>query len=467
MNIGRNDPCPCGSGKKYKKCCLAKDEEAARQKAAAPSAVSEAAPLRSPEPPRPPDPRLEAWNARWEEFDKADYEERFALFQQTLDEQELMDAEMVFEMMHQLFEQTLEHGERDRFDALVEALREQLPEVYEAEAHNLLDWRISNALVAGQLELAGALTCEFAQYAHSHIDHWNWVEGRMAYHGQLTTLTKAMRSACPQVRESPEIVPWGIDEFFSRATSYELLNYVTEQQHPHADDPVLLERMSFYGGELLPERLAASLACLTGQMQREWTPEDFQLNPPRRRARRDWDEDEEEERDTVDQGAENLFTLTMQFVRYAHQTEGVAYSKAELARRELYSFIVKRHAGQLEYRESMFDSMMRSSGHKRGPIKKFQTSQHLLCPDRERLDQFLAKLLDFIAPQHHRAVATLELTPTWLRFLETQGLIDAQLRRDTLKQLQPLTDDLRTAVKNYASDPTLAAALLPWNAPDE
>ena len=24
---GRNDPCPCGSGKKYKKCCLRKDEE--------------------------------------------------------------------------------------------------------------------------------------------------------------------------------------------------------------------------------------------------------------------------------------------------------------------------------------------------------------------------------------------------------------------------------------------------------
>lgn len=22
--VGRNDPCPCGSGKKYKNCCLAK-----------------------------------------------------------------------------------------------------------------------------------------------------------------------------------------------------------------------------------------------------------------------------------------------------------------------------------------------------------------------------------------------------------------------------------------------------------
>ncbi len=24
---GRNDPCPCGSGKKYKKCCLAKEQQ--------------------------------------------------------------------------------------------------------------------------------------------------------------------------------------------------------------------------------------------------------------------------------------------------------------------------------------------------------------------------------------------------------------------------------------------------------
>jgi len=33
---GRNDPCPCGSGKKYKKCCLEKDEAGAVAEAAAP-----------------------------------------------------------------------------------------------------------------------------------------------------------------------------------------------------------------------------------------------------------------------------------------------------------------------------------------------------------------------------------------------------------------------------------------------
>jgi preprotein translocase subunit SecA len=26
--VGRNDPCPCGSGKKYKKCCLLKETQA-------------------------------------------------------------------------------------------------------------------------------------------------------------------------------------------------------------------------------------------------------------------------------------------------------------------------------------------------------------------------------------------------------------------------------------------------------
>jgi len=37
--IARNAPCPCGSGKKYKKCCLAKDEAASQEVGQAASAV--------------------------------------------------------------------------------------------------------------------------------------------------------------------------------------------------------------------------------------------------------------------------------------------------------------------------------------------------------------------------------------------------------------------------------------------
>jgi hypothetical protein len=39
----RNEPCHCGSGKKYKQCCLAKDETAARESRAT---AEQAAPAR-------------------------------------------------------------------------------------------------------------------------------------------------------------------------------------------------------------------------------------------------------------------------------------------------------------------------------------------------------------------------------------------------------------------------------------
>jgi len=40
---GRNDACPCGSGKKYKKCCLARDEAAATAQRAQAAAARTAA----------------------------------------------------------------------------------------------------------------------------------------------------------------------------------------------------------------------------------------------------------------------------------------------------------------------------------------------------------------------------------------------------------------------------------------
>jgi tetratricopeptide (TPR) repeat protein len=41
---GRNDPCPCGSGKKYKQCCLAKDQAAEHATLAAAMAAKPAPP---------------------------------------------------------------------------------------------------------------------------------------------------------------------------------------------------------------------------------------------------------------------------------------------------------------------------------------------------------------------------------------------------------------------------------------
>jgi hypothetical protein len=60
--LGRNDPCRCGSGKKYKQCCLDKDEAAARKsrakelaEAPAPGPTTEASPAQGRARPRPTD----------------------------------------------------------------------------------------------------------------------------------------------------------------------------------------------------------------------------------------------------------------------------------------------------------------------------------------------------------------------------------------------------------------------------
>ena len=50
-NLGRNDPCHCGSGKKYKQCHLAADEAAEREARAKAAAAAEAV-APSPEPAR-------------------------------------------------------------------------------------------------------------------------------------------------------------------------------------------------------------------------------------------------------------------------------------------------------------------------------------------------------------------------------------------------------------------------------
>jgi hypothetical protein len=56
---GRNEPCPCGSGKKYKHCCLEKDEEAERARLTEQAAEAQpAAPPPEHEPaPHAPPPR--------------------------------------------------------------------------------------------------------------------------------------------------------------------------------------------------------------------------------------------------------------------------------------------------------------------------------------------------------------------------------------------------------------------------
>src|SRR5262245_56621688 len=126
MTTGRNDPCPCGSGKKYKKCCMNKGAGAgspsspataadnARQLIGAPPRPRPPSPPAAAPPRRPRSPEEERANAHWKEFEAAGAEEREAIFLATLDDPELMTDELAFEMLLQLRQGARASGERPR-----------------------------------------------------------------------------------------------------------------------------------------------------------------------------------------------------------------------------------------------------------------------------------------------------------------------------------------------------------------
>jgi hypothetical protein len=376
-----------------------------------------------------------------------------------------MDGEMAFEMLNELFTETAQRGERSRFDTLVENLRGRRPEVYAEEAPYCLDWRITNALVAGRPELVRTLVRELAPLAGKQIDHFNRVESRLAYYGQLSTLVEAMRLGWPYVESSTDIVPWGIREFAGRAVAYEVLDHVEHAGAPASADPGLLARLKPYM-EIDAASLAAHLAHFTGRAGRQWTKGDFKFAPARALSRRDWDDDAAHEDNSAPAQPDremNFYHLTVEFLGYLHRVEGVSYTRGELGRRELWRFLMDRDAGNLEHRESMLEAMQRSlnEARPRRPTTKFQRYEHPLIPDWERLDLFLAGMLDFLNPLHYRVAAAFEIVPAWLRFLESRGLIDADERARGIHDLAGIADDLRPAFDKFP-DPALPLALERW-----
>jgi hypothetical protein len=410
---------------------------------------------------------MEAINARWEAYEALDYEGRIALFTDTLDEPELMDDEMAFEMLNTLHGPALERDERDRFDALITALRDRLPEVYDHSAHYYLDWQIGNALAMGHSDALAALVRELTDTAKFDIDIFNNIIDRLAYYGQLSLLLDATRRAWPLVNEPGNVVPWGIAEFSEQAIGFILFDHLERHTPPDPSDPALIEHISFFA----PYNAAHTRHLfndLTGQVKHEWSLDDFDL-----RSRSQDDEFDDEDDPPEDDGADyqphnalgwqNLYHLSVEFLGYIHREEGASLTKGELARNQIYTYIMQRFHGELEPQESMWEAMARPRRQKRrSRPKRRRQPRHLLCPDHETFDRFLAGTMQFLNPQWYKAAATFELIPAWLRFLGRRGLIDAEQHAQTRQALEPIRDALGPLWEQHQEDQGLSQSLLAW-----
>jgi len=454
MKTGRNDPCPCGSGKKYKKCCLAKDEAAKPAFEPAPGAPEEpplvAAPAAfMPEPKaalpeEPPDPLAEQRHECWEEFEAADHPRRMALFTQVLAES-WFDGDLAADMLLPLSDSASAHGQRDLFDGLLDLLQQQRPDLYDQDRVTYLSLRITNSLATGRSEALAQEVRELAAVGVKGPDQFHHTLSELAYHGQAERLLEARRIAWPQIRDSDELLPWAVESFAEEGMFVEMFNWIQQQPEGVLSDPQLLERLSFYRA-VDPQEIGAVIERLRGHQVTPWSLPDFTLDPPGGRKRKPGND----ENPADPRGVTNLVNLSYEFIAFARR-EGMSWTRANLGRQEIVHYLLARHGGQLQA-GTLEDQ----------PRLPPKAAENILCPEPATLETYFARLLGPLDAQPHVAVALLMVLPAWLRFLESRGLIDAAARSRVRQAIAPLATDFARLFENWTTHPVMVEDIKHW-----
>lgn len=392
-------------------------------------------------------PNVEDWNDTWERFETADYETRITLFHQAIADG-MMDGEMAFEMLSELYPQTIERQERDRFDQLVYLLREKVPEAYAQESQYLLGDVMANALTSGRFDQLSALAQAMADTADLDVDTFVINLNRLAYHGQVALLVEIMQRAWPRLTQSGVVEEWGLDALAIRAIHYIIFNYLEQTAEkgvgpPDPHDSELQQQLAQFI-DLSSDNVANYFAWLLGQPPRRWSLADFTHATAKQKPGSNLTEIEE-----------NLGQLLVEFVGYARHEEGISYSKASLAEWQLSRYLMERFKKPAKGRKPT---------KRRRPEPTAPAQSHPLLPTRSSLAAALAGSLDLFSPQPYEVAATFELIPTWLRFLETRGLIDAEQRRRTLSELSGLDMELKKTWQLFPGDPALLQGTEQWRA---
>lgn len=403
--VGRNEPCPCGSGKKYKKCCLLKESDQPVIRQSEKNSVE----------------------ARLKQFESADYETQIRLFYQAL-EDGVMNNDMAFEMLDALFLEAAERNDRDRFDALIDKLNAVKPDIYAKERAYCIEWKITNAVVAKRWDKALILAEEMAQYAPDNLDTFDDIFDQLSYYGQLSILNRIAAKAWNDIRHSEDLFDWAIDEFQGQAMDWVIFEYADTHPSPEADDPELLGKLSFFSDELDPDQIRQFIDRLVGKNPKIWSGSDFDFKLLRLKA------------NGQQIAQQNLFDLMTEFPGYLRRTENVPYSKAQLAQEHLYLYI----------RDRQMKIFKKSD--------KPHTSPHLLCPDRPSLERYFK---DLESPQYPMA-ATFELIPAWLRFLVSKSLISKEEAKSAINGLYGTDIKVYEFLKEYISDSAPAEAVRNW-----
>lgn len=411
--LGRNDPCHCGSGKKYKKCCLAADE-AAHAAAAKKPAAKKVAPvpaekLYSP-PPAPPkreltpeEMRIEAWWTAFESIEQPGDAKAYA--EKLLREQPDLLADMDFaDVLFELYDlYAKDHNFAEYVDFLVQ-VRNEFPEVY-ADSFcyhdgNIVIFKLVNKQfgeAAAYLDLFRKEPDKDADILYQVIDFMRTLDAR-------DILIDLIGDVYARVYKSEKVVSGGgmIDIL--------LLSYympLLEKAYTEQDLAGLVEnvkkldvelRDDFYDAEFYRKHIGTILGDLTDYIASGFKQDDMR---------------------------EYYATVAWNFMGYLHKEHGFGWIKADYYRElvERYFYIAEPEGKQ--------------------PKKPFHF-------EADRLDKTLARLCtDILSLNPNKTFSSLRAMYWLAEYLHAQHAITEKEASDLQKQCKKLHDSV---FPNFKSD---------------
>lgn len=382
--IGRNDPCPCGSNKKYKYCCWPKEFDEIRE-------VKDISQKKNEE-------NIEAKDAGaasseslwWKQYSKAkNLEDRLGLLTETIDSPEEINPEECLDALELLIDDLAMAGRYDEAIEMLSNLKTNKPHTYN-EILEYVDENLVYLLLRSKRwqELEKNLS-SFIANPDKYIDSLFEVLKVIQIHNQYHTASRTMDKVYRKIQKSENITPWAKDEFDEMLCSNIIFEYMSSHDSgKKKTEKTLFQRVKKYGkiSKEYKARLRKMIKTLSGERQRRWELSQFDLE------KKDWQS--------------NLFWLSLEFTAYLKTNHTADYGLGENMRFVLMDYFIKKE----KKKENLF----------------------FFLPDL--LDGYLVKLIQIPNFQFLEAFLLVQGLPLFYQFLEVRGLIDRQKLRYVQKE---------------------------------
>lgn len=434
--VGRNAPCPCGSGRKYKKCCLDKDEAQSRQPtvqsstqdALAVGAVSSGVLSQTPELKGPSaanvpcelSPAEQRWERFFLDFDPAPLDRRLELACEAVETEPDFDSEWAFELCGGVIRRLQRESRLDEVDAFLDLIRARQPAVAEEEAHWLASYRTENALLREKADVRTALLA-WVPHARRNLPFFEAMLDRLRFHNRIDDAIAATESAWPLFRSDPKL--HNPEKWFLRpAVELVIDRAVDSQPALSPDDPTLWMALEPFLPDLDQNLVQEEVRVRAAASPRAWQAVALASSG--------------------ENAEKNLHLLCMDFRDMLRLRLGWSLARAELGREELVSALL-----------SWERSLRSKSKEKRLPIPTGATDW--LLPNPDGIEEHIKSLADSFTGKSYRVAAlTLALFP-WLSFLVELGFLQAPQARSIADKLRERLESLPALLDRQVYDPVL------------